>query len=255
MRTIFFVIGALFTGSLVGAGCSKPPLNGSATLINVQPSGAPPFVGAYDFDLLDEETAYECAYRDGDTDFRWWAVLPGVTGLTQDGPTQTAIMHAAFDIVTSKHADSLLAISVVSKEADGQVCATVRARPVRIWKAGQPRTVAKQPSKPSDAAAAASLPDRDRLGSPDGRDVAIAPDTRMLDQGIAAVMPAVTACKSVGHGRVFIEVEIAPSGAVVAVSPRKWEDIHVAQCVANALAEARFSPTQNGTITTLPFTL
>ena len=136
--------------SLGLVGCAtKPEVNGSALVVNMQPA-RPQFVGAYDFDLLAPVHGKACVTRssDGVEASMYWLRGADLDKLAPDALTAHAIGAAVFDAMKSTADADTLVVTRVLAEGHGpdKVCATVFGRPVRLTKAGARRA----PSDPTD---------------------------------------------------------------------------------------------------------
>ena len=146
------VVRASLVVVVLGLGaCQKPPpppvvppaVRGSALFVNMNPSGAPRLVGAYDFDLLAQGSGKACVFRGGDNVY--WIGMSAVVQVTNDSQSQQAIAAAALDAISRlDDADTIVLTSVVTDSDGKKTCATVMGRGVRLKKA--------------DAAASATAP-------------------------------------------------------------------------------------------------
>ena len=80
-------------------------------------------------------------------------------------------------------------------------------------------------------------------------------DRAMISTTIAAVKPAVTACNASGRakGIVKVRVLVGPDGAPTTVTVMQGVDPPVDACVAAAIQQARFPPTDQGGAFSYPF--
>jgi hypothetical protein len=138
------LLGVGIVVALGAAGCaSTPELSGSALLVNMQPSRAPPrLLGAYDFDLLDAVQGRACVVRSaaGDTPSVYWFVGANLEKLSPDALTSSSIGAAAGDALkNSPDADSIVMTRVVAEgHGPDKVCTMVYGRAIRLKKAGEP---------------------------------------------------------------------------------------------------------------------
>lgn len=123
----------------LAAACSKHAVQGSGLVLNMQPT-PPSFAGAYDFDLLDAVRGREClregGHQLGGSTISYWVSGAGLDSMATDSRSAQAIAAAAFKIIDTSNADSILMTRVVvESKGEHEVCATVYGRAVRLKKA------------------------------------------------------------------------------------------------------------------------
>jgi protein TonB len=79
-------------------------------------------------------------------------------------------------------------------------------------------------------------------------------DRAAITAGIDPIKPAVTACGTGNiKGKVTISVKVAPDGQPTEVKVVATPDAALGACVANAMQQARFSPSKAGGLFRYPF--
>lgn len=112
-------------------------------MLNVQPGERPRFVGAYDFDLLDQVRGKACVKRSKPTASTvttyWVGQLPFAGTPPGDPLTLGAIAAASTDAIDMiSGADTILVTRVITEgQSADQVCAYVYGRAVRLKKAAR----------------------------------------------------------------------------------------------------------------------